>query len=233
MARGKRFQLRHVVEEVVFGVEDSLVSTLGAITGIAVGTQSTYIVILSGIVLLFAEATSMTAGSYLSSKSEGEVWLQEHEHDWDRLMKEQGAGRGPVYAALNQEGIGGESRKALLQAVEVQRKRWLGQIIRHERASSPSGNRAPVFAAGVMGASYLLAGVIPLGAYFLLPIQEAIPISVIVTGMTLFLFGVWKATFTRQSKWRSGVEMVLIAGAASGIAYLLGSLVRRLFGVVI
>ena len=41
------------IREIVFGMEDSLVSTLGAITGIAAGTGSTYVVILSGIVLIF------------------------------------------------------------------------------------------------------------------------------------------------------------------------------------
>ena len=57
------------MREIIFGLEDSFVSTLGTITGIAVVTQSTYIVILSGLVLLAAESSSMGAGSYLSSKT--------------------------------------------------------------------------------------------------------------------------------------------------------------------
>jgi len=69
----KKMTFQHeIVEsmrEIVFGLEDSLVSTLGAITGIAVGAGSTYIVILSGLVLVAAEGMSMAAGSYLSSKS--------------------------------------------------------------------------------------------------------------------------------------------------------------------
>jgi len=73
----KKKQLRHVIvdslREIIFGLEDSLVSTLGAVTGIAVGTGSTYIVILSGLVLIAAESTSMAAGSYLSSKVSAEA----------------------------------------------------------------------------------------------------------------------------------------------------------------
>jgi len=63
---------RHIAEsirEIVFGLEDSLVSTMGTLTGIAIGTHSTFVVILSGLVLLATEGTSMAAGSYLSSKS--------------------------------------------------------------------------------------------------------------------------------------------------------------------
>ncbi|MBI4598973.1 VIT1/CCC1 transporter family protein [Candidatus Uhrbacteria bacterium] len=61
------------IREIVFGLEDSLVSTLGAVTGIAAGTHDPRIVILSGLVLVAVEATSMSAGSYLSSESAAEV----------------------------------------------------------------------------------------------------------------------------------------------------------------
>lgn len=61
------------LREIVFGLEDSLVSTLGAITGIAAGTGNKFVVILSGIVLIFVESTSMAAGSYLSAKSASEA----------------------------------------------------------------------------------------------------------------------------------------------------------------
>ncbi len=57
------------IREIIFGLEDSLVSTLGAVTGIAAGAQSTYIVVLSGLVLIAVESISMSAGSYLSSKA--------------------------------------------------------------------------------------------------------------------------------------------------------------------
>lgn len=67
------------MREIVFGLEDSLVSTLGTITGIAVGTGSQYIVILSGLVLIASEATSMAAGSYLSTKHATEAEQLFHE----------------------------------------------------------------------------------------------------------------------------------------------------------
>jgi predicted membrane protein (TIGR00267 family) len=69
MKKKLRHEIVESIREIIFGLEDSLVSTLGAITGIAVGAQSTYIVILSGLVLIAAEGMSMAAGSYLSSKS--------------------------------------------------------------------------------------------------------------------------------------------------------------------
>lgn len=76
-----RREVAESMREIVFGLEDSFVSTLGAVTGIAAGAQSTYIVVLSGLVLIAVEAVSMSAGSYLSNKSameaEAEVLAEE------------------------------------------------------------------------------------------------------------------------------------------------------------
>lgn len=57
------------VREIIFGLEDSLVSTLGAVTGIAVGTGNQFTIVLSGLVILVVEAVSMAAGSYFSTET--------------------------------------------------------------------------------------------------------------------------------------------------------------------
>lgn len=57
------------VRNVIFGVEDSLVSTVGLLAGIALGGVSQRAVILTGVVLIFVEAFSMGIGSLLSEHS--------------------------------------------------------------------------------------------------------------------------------------------------------------------
>ncbi len=53
----------------IFGVEDSLVSTVGLLSGIAVVDTPARTIVLTGIVLIFVEAFSMAAGSFLSEQS--------------------------------------------------------------------------------------------------------------------------------------------------------------------
>lgn len=53
----------------IFGVEDSLVSTVGLLTGVAIGGVSREIIILTGVVLVVVEALSMAVGSFLSEAS--------------------------------------------------------------------------------------------------------------------------------------------------------------------
>ncbi len=216
----------------MFGVEDSLVSTLGALTGIAAGTQSTYVVVLAGVVLIFAEAVSMTAGSYLSSKAEGAVWLKEHADDWHVLMKRDEA-KGPIKSAMNKLNLEGDDEQRLWRAIESQRKRWLQQVVRHVKEASPAGTKYPILSASVMGVSYLSAGIIPLMAYLFLPVEQAIMPAIVITFIALFAFGAWSSTITQRKWWRAGLEMLLVAGTAAGVGYVLGLVTRMAFGVVL
>ena len=231
MKKKARLTLSSVVEEVVFGVEDSLVSTLGALTGIAIGTQSTFVVVLSGVVLIFTETVSMTAGSYLSSKAEAEVWLAHHAREWDELSHS--ISTRPLEAALRHQNITGMDRKEILDASCIQQQRLAKRILRHEHAQSSSGAKRPVLAAGIMGISYLAAGIIPLLSYLIWDVRAAMVPSIIVTAIALFLFGTVKARITQTSPWRSGFEMCAIAMSAAIIGFALGVFVRYLFGITI
>ena len=58
-----------VVRNFIFGVEDSLVSTVGLLSGVAITGTSRNYVILTGTILIFVEAFSMAVGSILSEHS--------------------------------------------------------------------------------------------------------------------------------------------------------------------
>ena len=64
------------VRNFIFGVEDSLVSTVGLLSGIAITEVSRNYVILTGVVLIFVEAFSMAMGSILSEHSANEYEKQ-------------------------------------------------------------------------------------------------------------------------------------------------------------
>ncbi|PIT92343.1 MAG: hypothetical protein COU08_02945 [Candidatus Harrisonbacteria bacterium CG10_big_fil_rev_8_21_14_0_10_42_17] len=57
------------VRNFIFGVEDSLVSTVGLLSGIAIADVPRTTIFLVGIVLIFVEAFSMGVGSFLSEHS--------------------------------------------------------------------------------------------------------------------------------------------------------------------
>lgn len=58
-----------LVRNFVFGVEDSLVSTVGLVSGIAVAGVPRYTILLTGVTLIFVEAFSMGVGAFLSEEA--------------------------------------------------------------------------------------------------------------------------------------------------------------------
>jgi VIT1/CCC1 family predicted Fe2+/Mn2+ transporter len=61
------------VRNFIFGAEDSLVSTVGLLSGIALAGMSRQEIIVSGIILILVEAFSMSVGSFLSERSTEEA----------------------------------------------------------------------------------------------------------------------------------------------------------------
>lgn len=60
----------------VFGVEDSLVSTVGLLSGIASASVPKGTIFLTGVILILVEAISMAAGSFLSERSTEDLEAQ-------------------------------------------------------------------------------------------------------------------------------------------------------------
>ncbi|OGM96645.1 MAG: hypothetical protein A3B86_04675 [Candidatus Yanofskybacteria bacterium RIFCSPHIGHO2_02_FULL_38_22b] len=64
-----RFSSISYFRNFIFGVEDSLVSTVGLLSGVAVANVPMTTILLTGLILIFVEAISMAAGSFLSEYS--------------------------------------------------------------------------------------------------------------------------------------------------------------------
>lgn len=78
-----------LIRAFVFGVEDSVVSTVGLLSGVAVGDMPRSSIILAGVVLIFVEAFSMAAGQFLSESS-----AEDYEHTRPSF------GKGPVIQGI-------------------------------------------------------------------------------------------------------------------------------------
>jgi VIT1/CCC1 family predicted Fe2+/Mn2+ transporter len=84
-----------------------------------------------------------------------------------------------------------------------------------------------------MAGAYALGASIPLLPFVGGSLNRAValPIAVILAGLTLFFLGAGKAALSNQSRIRSGFEMLLLASAAGLAGYLLGVVARVVFGL--
>jgi predicted membrane protein (TIGR00267 family) len=89
----------------------------------------------------------------------------------------------------------------------------------------PDSLEEPLSNALVMGVSYVAGGIIPVLFYLTLPFHIAMPVSIAGTLSALFLFGGLKGRIVKQSWWRSGLEMLGVAGLAALAGWVIGRLV--------
>lgn len=64
-----RFSSVSYFRNFIFGVEDSLVSTVGLLSGVAIADVPRSTILLTGVVLLLVEGLSMAVGSFLTESS--------------------------------------------------------------------------------------------------------------------------------------------------------------------
>lgn len=233
MKGGLKSRVGFFIREIVFGFEDSLVSTLGVVTGVAAGTQSQFIVILTGVVLIFVEGLSMAAGSYLSSKSAREVFEDRRRQDGSRMLQERISDNESLEQALKRKKFTKAQISKIADVLTQERKLWIKEVQRCEYRFAPAISGSPVMSGIVMGAFYLMGGIFPLLPYFFLPVLEAIIPSIIITGLVLFGLGFGKGKIVRSHPLKSGLEMTLVSLSAALIGYLLGRLVASYFGIEI
>ena len=217
------------MREIVFGLEDSLVSTLGAVTGVAVGSGDRYIIVLTGLVLVAVEAISMSAGSFLSTQSVEEISQQRQRQDSARILQERVNDDESLHAFFVRKGFSDKEMKAALDALSRERRLWLKEVNRTERRIFTSGIH-PVAAAFVMGTVYLIGGSMVFLPYFFLPIWHAAALSFGIAVIALFALGVWKANIAGVARVRSGLEMVMVSLVAAALGMAVGHVASLTLG---
>jgi predicted membrane protein (TIGR00267 family) len=218
---------RSRLREAVFGTQDGLISTLGALTGIAAGTGEAEPVIIAGFVIIVVESLSMAAGSYLSSKSQREYLERLLREEEEEIRNDPEKERQEIWEMYRARGFADNEIEIIARRLLSNPKLLLEDMAHKELGIAPAALEEPLSNALVMGTAYVFGGIIPVLPYFLFPFHTAMTVSVVGTLSALFLFGGLKGRVVKQSWWRSGLEMLLVAGVAALAGFLIGQAVDR------
>ena len=221
--------VRRSLRDAVFGSQDGLISTLGALTGIAAGTQDGRAVVIAGCVIVVVESLSMSAGSYLSSKAHREYLQRLLREEEEAIANNPEEERRELWAMYRARGYTDEEIRILERRLFSDPKLLLEDMAHKALGIYPHAFGDVEGNAFVMGSAYVIGGLVPVVPYLFWPIALAMPVSIIATCAALFGFGGIKGRLVKQSWWRSGLEMLTVAGLA-GIA---GFFVGRVTGIII
>ena len=213
------------IREVVFGLEDGMVSTLGAITGIAIGSQDQYTVILSGAVIIAVESFSMGIGSYISNRSEFEVNQRRIEEEKEEISKFPEQEKEELLQMFIRDGWPSDLAKTMSETALKDPNLMLTEMTHRELLITHASARDAIRNSVFMFFSYIIGGLFALAAYLFVPIQNAMPISVIVTLIGLFGIGAFTTKYSKASWIKAGGRVLFLGLIALVVGYLIGGLI--------
>ena len=217
------------IRELVFGIQDGLISTVGLLAGVQSATESATVVIITGLTAMFSGAISMAAGSYLSSNAQKEIFDKELREAEILAEKEPYLAAEGLLKSLSQEGLSREQSYGVVKQLLRQEQVFLRTFQEKVFGLGSAEINQPLKAAMVMGASFIAGALIPIVPYFALQGINALYFSILLSALTLFVVGLFKGYLAAKSPILSGIQFFAVAVGAAGLGYLIGLVVQYFF----
>jgi VIT1/CCC1 family predicted Fe2+/Mn2+ transporter len=229
-AEKERISRLERIRQLVFGSLDGLLVPLGVVSAVAGGTGSSKAVIVAGIAEAFAGALSMGAGEFISGRSEAQVQLSEVRKELDEMREHPDYELREMGLLLEHEGVGAEDAAQIAATLARYPQAYHKTMVEKELGLQVDPQTVQVPEALTMGVSYVVGSVFPLIAYFFLPVQQALPVSIALTVVALIIVGIIKGKLAQLNLVRSAAEVVVVGAVSAGGGYLLGVVIPHLLG---
>lgn len=220
--------------DMVYGGLDGIVTTFAVVSGVAGAQLDAKVLLILGLANLFADGFSMATGAYLSEKSDQEYYERERQREaWEVDNFPEGE-RAELVELYVSQGYTEADANMLVDIKSKDKKLWVDAMM-IEELGMLKDEKKPLLSALATFIAFLIAGVIPLAVYLIglmTPISPSItfPISLALSAVALFGLGAAKVLVTQRSWFKSGLEMLVVGGAAAAVAYIVGVLLKGIGG---
>jgi vacuolar iron transporter family protein len=213
----------------VFGINDGLVSNASLILGVAGASSDPRVVVLSGVAGMAAGAFAMAAGEYVSVQSQRELYEHQIALERDELKQYPEAEAQELALIYAAKGLPKKEAGRLAQRLVADPEHALDTLAREELGLNPAELGSPLGAAISSFVSFAAGAVLPLAPFLLMPGTGALPSSIGITAVALFVVGATLSLFTGRNAAFSGARMLALGAIAGGVTFAIG----RLFGVTL
>lgn len=219
------------LRQLVFGMNDGLVATVGLVAGLIFAGSPRGIVLGGTLAAIIAAVSSMALGSYLSTKAEvgyQEAQIRREQREIEENPNEELQEMRSIY---QEYGLSDPEIDIFLSHFQRDKKLWLRLMLRDELGIVPESFENPWKNAGSMALAVAAGSLPPL-----LPIvfgQDPRHMFVWVlalSGLAAFGLGGATARSTGRRWWQSAITFLIVASMAAAIGMGAGSLIAPLFG---
>ncbi len=220
------------LQEIVYGGVDGIVTTFAVVAGFA-GAQGTSLlgemgyltVLLFGLANLFADASSMALGNFLSLRSEQERFRKERDKELKEIQTSEQMEKGETMMILKDQGFTPQQAEQLIELYASNPSYWADFMMRYElQIPDPMGEN-PYFTAIATFISFQIFGIIPLIPFIFIGTSDNVFMyAIFSTAIALFILGILRWQVTRQSIVRAVGEVLIMGSLSASVAYFVGSL---------
>jgi VIT1/CCC1 family predicted Fe2+/Mn2+ transporter len=204
----------------VLGANDGLLSTASLLIGVASGDAGRSVLWLTGFASLAAGAFSMAVGEYSSVSSQRDAEVADLRMEAEALEANPSAEINELAGIYRRRGLSAALSREV--ALALHQADALAAHARDELGLDPESLSAPLQAASVSAASFVLGALVPVLAMGLLPHDLRIPLTAALTLLTLALLGAFGARVGGARPRPAVVRVVVLGGLAMAITSLIG-----------
>lgn len=219
------------LKEIVYGGNDGIVTTFAVVAGFAgahisaeTSSIGTITVLLFGLANLFADATSMGLGNFLSLRADADLYYKYRKKEEHKIKHNSKFKRNETIKILQEHGVTAADAEKFTNLYQRNPQFWADFMMDYEVGIENPDGMAPAVNGMMTFGSFLFFGAIPLLPYFFLePTQQTFYIAIATSLFALFLLGLlrWKAT--GQKFWSSVGETILVGVVCGVVAYGVGT----------
>ncbi|HKF28627.1 MAG TPA: VIT1/CCC1 transporter family protein [Candidatus Binataceae bacterium] len=225
------FERLSSVREVVFGMQDGVLTTAGVLAGLSGAVSSHSQVVLAALASTAAGALSMGAGAYLGTNAESEVLQSELARARSEIERQPYLAQEALLDQLEKEGLSREAGYRVVRLLSSSPQTLLSTAEVKIFGLSRSMLANATVDGLVMGVAFAVGALFPLLPYiFISSTRPALVAALAATAVVLFGVGYFEGWLARRTRWRSGLRFLLIALGAAAVGYLIGLAISPLGG---
>ncbi len=218
------------IREVMFGMNDGLVSTISFVAGATGALMQARVVLLAGIASVVAGALSMGIGAYLASKSQRDFFESEKERERREIEEVPELERKEIRDIFTKLGFLKDEVEVIVNRVTSDKALWVRFMMREELGILEESFDNPVTVGFLMAGAYVVGGIAPLLPYLVMEdVLLALKVAVAVSLVALFIIGIGTTILTKQPWLKSGMEVMLLGSLAAGVGFGIGKLIAMLW----
>jgi predicted membrane protein (TIGR00267 family) len=211
------------IREVVFGVNDGLVSITGLVVGVTASHLTSQQILIAAIAAVMAATVAMALGQYLSTAAQNEYFWAERSREMREVYEVPHEEVAEVESIYRAQGFSHEQVAMLTQHITADKDRWVDFMMKNELGIMLDNLDRPWQSALVMGLAVIVGSLPPVLPYvFIHRPPSALVWAIGLAIVAAFGLGSLKAAVGKTSWLKSGLQFLVVTGIAIVIGIVAG-----------